>query len=306
MRIRALAATAFVAALVFAACGGDDNKDDPGSEGSTSTTLDEHAAEHEESGDHDDHSEESMDHSEEEMDHGDGEHEASAADVASGFDKLKNGHHAAIEVAELDAATQAELDAQLAITREVAETYPTVADATAAGYRRAGPFSPGLGVHYTLQNGKGLNPDGLMDEDDLRNPLSIIYSSHEPDGHIVGFMYYAMTGEAPEGFAGGNDFWHYHTAICITRADDGGIDAPYGADADVTEEQCTAVGGSLMNQTQYMVHVWTVPGYEMTDADGGVFGEANRKVACPDGNYHILPIDEWPNYRYNVCVDAPS
>jgi hypothetical protein len=55
-----------------------------------------------------------------------------------------------------------------------------------------------------------------------------------------------------------------------------------------------------------MVHVWTVPGYEVSDADGGVFGEVNRKITCPDGNYHILPMEEWPNYRYNVCADAPS
>jgi hypothetical protein len=43
-----------VAALVFAACGNDSN-DDAKAGGDTSTTLDEHAAEHQDSGDHDEH-----------------------------------------------------------------------------------------------------------------------------------------------------------------------------------------------------------------------------------------------------------
>jgi hypothetical protein len=279
------------ALLVFAACGnGGDEADSPATNAPAA-----------EGGDSDrpatdgDHHAGNMDHDMEGMDHGEG------AEVDDkGLSALVNGHHAAMELTELDDATQGELDAQLAITREVAATYATVADATAAGYRRAGPFSPGLGTHFVLQNGQGLNPDGIMDETDLRSPLAIIYTGHDPDDEIVGFMYYSVK-EEPEGFAGPNDYWHYHTAVCLKAGEDGGLDAPYGADADVTEEQCARVGGSLMPLTQYMVHVWTVPGYEVSDEDGGVFAEVNPLLSCPDGTYYQLPIDDWPDHPLNVC-----
>ena len=42
-------------------------------------------------------------------------------------------------------------------------------------------------------------------------------------------------------------------------------------------------GGFFVAQSGYMVHVWTVPGYESPD---GVFSGLNRKVTCPDGSYH--------------------
>ncbi len=297
MRARAMAA-AFAAVLVFAACGGDD-ENDPAEEAPTTEAADDTTTT-------------AMDHSEGEMEHGEHGHEegddhgdASAADVESGFASLVNGHHAAIEPTPLDAATQAELDAQLEITREVADMYPTVADATAAGYRRAGPYSPGLGTHYTRTSAAGLNADGVMDEEDLRSPLSIIYSGSDPDDHIVGFMYYAMTSDVPEGFVGDNDFWHHHTNVCIKMAEDG-IDAPFGADTEVPPELCEKAGGTVLEQTQYMVHVWTVPGYEVAEADGGVFGEVNRELACDDGTYHMLPMEDWIDYPLNVCVSNPA
>jgi hypothetical protein len=304
MRARAMAA-AFAAVLVFAACGGDD-ENDPAEEAPTTEAVADPTTT-------------AMDHSDGEMDHdehgedghegGDDQADASAADVESGFADLVNGHHEAIELEPLDAATQAELDAQLAITREVAAMYPTVADAEAAGYRRAGPFSPGLGTHYAITSGPnlgaGLNPDGVMDEEDLRHPLSIIYTGSDPDSEIAGFMYYSMSTE-PEGFAGDNDYWHYHTNTCIKRAADGGIDAPFGADAEVTVELCEQAGGTLLEQTQTMVHVWTIDGYEVADEDGGVFGEVNRNLACDDGTYHILEMEEWIDYPLNVCQNNPA
>jgi hypothetical protein len=54
MRHHRLLAASLLVALGLTACGGDDN-DDPGD--GTSTTLDEHAQEHAESGDHGEHEE---------------------------------------------------------------------------------------------------------------------------------------------------------------------------------------------------------------------------------------------------------
>jgi hypothetical protein len=311
MKPRVLA-TLFAAALVFAACGNDENSDSsprPADGNDTEANAD-GAADQAATDDHGmDHSDGAMDHSDGAMDHSDGamDHGDSQADIDSGFAELKNGHHAAIEVEPLDAATQAELDAQLAITREVAELYPTVADAKAAGYRRAGPFAPGLGVHMVYYgSGAALNPDGVMDEADLRTPLSIIYDGHTDEAEIVGFMYYSMSKDEPAGFAGDNDTWHYHTNTCIVPAADGGIDAPFGADTEVEPGLCEKAGGTMLQQTQWMVHVWTVPGYEMADADGGVFGEANRALSCSDGTYHILPQEDWIEYPFNVCKSNPA
>ena len=102
----------------------------------------------------------------------------------------------------LDPETQAEHDRQIAITREVAAQYPTVASAEAAGYRKAGPYSPGLGSHYTKTGGNELNADGIVDDEDLRHPLSIIYDGNEPDSPVAGFMYYSISSVEPAGFAG--------------------------------------------------------------------------------------------------------
>jgi hypothetical protein len=52
---------------------------------------------------------------------------------------------------------------------------------------------------------------------------------------------------------------------------------------------CEAEGGSLMEFSGYMVHVWTVPGYE---SELGVFSDLNPKLTCPDGTYHRVPTAE--------------
>jgi hypothetical protein len=244
---------------------------------SPSATEHAHGSEHDD-GDHDDH--------EDEPD-------------PLGLSLLTNGHHHAIEWHDLDPATQTELDRQLDITREVAALYPTVADVEAAGYIRNGPYTPGLGAHYNKPGPEALNAEGVMTDEALRNPLSIIYDGIEQSSRIAGFMYYSMRAIEPTGFVGTNDVWHTHTNICITRGPDGTLDAPFGADAEVTEAQCDQVGGRLIKNTQWMVHVWTAPGYE--NPAGGVFAEVNPRLACSDGTYFRLPAEEWATNPLNVC-----
>lgn len=228
-------------------------------------------------------------------------HDAGVTTVGDdkGLALLSNGHHHAIEYHALDPATQAELDRQLAITREVAAQYPTVADAVAAGYRRSGPYTPGLGAHYTRPNAAALNADGVLDDDDLRNPLAIIYTGTDPTDRVAGFMYYSTSKVEPVGFVGTNDVWHTHTNICITNGPDG-IDAPFGADHGATKEQCDAVHGSLMASTQWMTHVWSVPGYD--DGPESVFAEVNRHLACSDGTYYQRDPDRWVDNLLNTCT----
>jgi hypothetical protein len=219
--------------------------------------------------------------------------------IGKGFEALHNGHHAEIAAYTLDPASKRALDAQLDVTRRVARRFPTVAAAEAAGYRRAGPYAPGLGAHYVLFSAKGLNPDGRMDLDDLESPQSLQFAGTDPDSKLAGFMYYSVSAAEPEGFVGRNDVWHYHKSLCL-RFRGGQVEAPFGADNDATKAQCDGVGGTLLKQTQWMLHVWSVPGWE--NRAGGVFGENNPRLACPDGTYHRRPAEEWADHPLNVCV----
>ena len=176
----------------------------------------------------------------------------------------------------LDAATRAQLAAQLTEARGVALRYPTTVDALQSGYHLAGGFAPGTGAHYVSYS--GLSGPGPVNVD---RPEALIYDGTSPTSKIVGLMYYAMTPQAPEGFAGPNDHWHRHNGVCV-RYTGNGIDVPLPADTDVTRAQCAGVNGSFMSVTGWMVHAWVVPGWESPQ---GVFSHSNPNVRCADGTY---------------------
>jgi hypothetical protein len=177
----------------------------------------------------------------------------------------------------LDPTTRAALKAQLAEARDFAMRYPTVADATAAGYRLAGGFAPGSGAHYISYG--GIIGSGQFDPTKVN---SLIYDGTSPTSQIIGLMYYGMGQDAPpEGFAGPNDHWHRHSNVCI-KPGPNGIDVPFPADQDVTAKECAAVQGSMLKTTGYMVHAWVVPSWE---SPLGVFSHDNPDVRCGDGTY---------------------
>ncbi|MFO7592101.1 MAG: hypothetical protein R6X23_14610 [Acidimicrobiia bacterium] len=220
--------------------------------------------------------------------------EGANAAALTGLDDLENGHQehggngGAIDPKD---PNQTALAVQLAQTAKLIEKYPTVADVEAAGYRRAGPFVPGLGTHYVGLGNTDVGDDMLEGVDGPMSP-TIIYDGVEPTSPIAGFMYLSFAGRsgtAPEGFIGDADIWHYHTNTCVVFTENG-IDSPLGADGDATQEQCAKFGGSLIQNTGYMVHVWTVPGYE---SPRGTFSNVNPAITCPDGTYFTLPKDDW-------------
>jgi hypothetical protein len=177
----------------------------------------------------------------------------------------------------LDLATRAQLASQLTQARAVALRYPTVTDALQGGYRLAGGFAPGTGAHYVSYS--GLSGPGPVD---VQHPEALIYDGTNPTSQVVGLMYYAMTPQAPEGFAGPNDHWHRHNGVCI-RNTPNGIDVPLPADADVTLTQCESVRGSYLAVTGWMVHAWVVPGWESPQ---GVFSHVNLNLRCGDGTFN--------------------
>ena len=232
-------------------------------------------------------------------DHAGADHHGVAAD--DGFAALANGHaeHHQEPVA-LDAATQAELDAQLAVTRTVAERYPTVQHALDDDYFRAGPYVPGIGAHFLKFGEPQLNADGRMSREDLEHPLALIFTGTDPGDELAGFMYYSMSTEAPEGFAGPNDAWHYHEQLCMVQGPDR-IDFPFGPDHAASKAECDGVGGQIIDESQWMVHVWSVPGWDRFD--GGVFAEYHPGLDCSDGTYHMVPPEQWVG-RLDVCRSA--
>lgn len=76
-----------------------------------------------------------------------------------------------------------------------------------------------------------------------------------------------------------------HHNICLTTRADGTMDTPLGADRGATRAECDAIGGNLIEQTQYLLHVWVVPGYESPE---GVFSHLSSAVTCDDGTYETI------------------
>lgn len=212
------------------------------------------------------------------------------------------GHVHDDSVVDLDASTQATLDAQLAQMQPFIDKYPTVAAAEAAGYHRQGPYSPGLGAHYAEAGRPNISTGPTMTDEALQHPM-LIFDGVDPDSKLAGFMYMVFsldTQNPPEGFAGPNDHWHYHTNVCIKFNPDGSTDAPLGADTSAPQELCDQYGGHVIANTGYMLHVWPVPGY---DSPQGMFSNLNSRLACPDGTYYVIPPDQIGAKR-NICKDV--
>jgi hypothetical protein len=246
-----------------------------------------------------DHGNGAMDHSNGAMDHAIAPGTVTVDDKGLGM--LHNGHHAKMTYTKQSPEDQAQVDHFLDISRDVAKKYPTLASAKAAGATHAGPYAPGLGIHYTLISGDSFNPDGVVDDTDMAHPLTLIYDSPLDDAHIAGFMYYSVAKDQPQGFPGTNDYWHFHTDVCSVTNSKGDV-ADVSAEGSMNEDQCTQLGGKMMKQTQWMVHVWSVPGYEVSEQDGGVFAEVNPKLKCPDGTYYTrTDIHDLIEHAQNAC-----
>jgi hypothetical protein len=205
----------------------------------------------------------------------------------------------------LDATTRARLAYQLSLTRLIADRFPTLKDARVAGSKPAGAFGPGLGIHMGMPpadvalpaRGEHSPPpvDGELTDEQIVRPTSLLYDGTGDDARLAGFMYYSLSPDEPAGFAGPNDHWHTHGNLCLKMSDEG-IETIQ--DAKKTKEACEAKGGFFVEQTTWMVHVWTIPGYE---SNRGVFSDINPAIACSDGTYHTVDAEVSDRYQLNKC-----
>ena len=197
-----------------------------------------------------------------------------------------HGSHAEVSLSRLAPAVRGELIRQLSLTAKLVDRYPTLAAATAAGYRRAGPFVPGMGTHYI---GGVIGDAGAITDAEILRPYALLYDGISHESPLAGFMYLKRAaspgGPEPEGFAGPNDRWHRHVGVCSMPRATGELDVLEG-EGTLSESACQARGGRYVHQTDYMVHVWTAPAYT---SPVGVFAARNPALTCPDGTYHSVP-----------------
>lgn len=163
-----------------------------------------------------------------------------------------HGHRGPVEQQAIeDPATRDLLGQQLDTARKAAMGFPTVADATAAGYRKVTDYLACIGAHY-------INLSLVDTRFDPGKPEMLLYDGTSPDSRIVGLSYYVASGPGnpPEGFAGPNDPWHQHIGLCVKY---GVVIGPERWSA----ARCTAAGGQKADGSfAWMVHAWVVPGWE--------------------------------------------
>jgi hypothetical protein len=158
------------------------------------------------------------------------------------------------------------LAGELQRAKEVAATYPTVADAEAAGYHKVTNYFPGIAAHYMKFSNLD---DGFV----LEAPEMLLYDGTNPTSGIVGLSYYIIQPgeeEPAEGFTADNDHYHRHVGLCIK-------DGVVAAGSNTSEEECGALGGEKADGTAaWMSHVWIAPGCE---SDWGIFSGANPALS---------------------------
>ena len=186
---------------------------------------------------------------------GDSPCEKSGAPLSEGQTADGHGTRGLIKQATLTQDERAQLAIQQDQARTVAIKYPTVKEAEAAGYIRSTGFVPCIGAHYTNAL--------LAAKFDFAAPSELLYDGTTPDAKIVGLSYLVWhPGGAPEGFAGSNDHWHQHNVnggLCLK----GGLGVIGGESMD--QKTCEGLGGKkTILKDIWMLHDWTVPGWECT------------------------------------------
>jgi hypothetical protein len=135
--------------------------------------------------------------------------------------------------------------------------YRTRGDVKKAGtFSQAVQFVPGMGTHDMLSASSTGGFTTRMG-DPPGPPMFLQYDGMGDDAPLAGMSWFTVSpGGPPEGFPGGNDWWHTHSTLCW-RAN--GI----VIGNEISDEECAKRGGAnrpLPNV--WMAHAWIIPGYE--------------------------------------------
>ncbi len=200
------------------------------------------------------------------------------------------------EALAMSRAELAELVGQLDTVSATLARYESIDRACAEGYRVSSEQNPNMGIHMTSYRNVS---DGVFDparpemlpfameggeklgKDEIGRCVDGAWTG-DPRQRIVGAAFVLPTDQFgenhPEGFAGPIDNWHVHYYSCVgTRSD-----------AILTEAQCRARGGQLVEKAGWMIHTYAQPEF---DSQAGVFSMWNPSI--------------WPRVEGGDRVGAP-
>ena len=106
------------------------------------------------------------------------------ASQGSLMDAEGHNHRGPVEQIAIDRPTTELLQQQQALARTVADKYPTVADAEAAGYHASTTYVPCIGTHYTNI--------GLVGRFDPAAPSELLFDGTKPESKLVGLSYLVL------------------------------------------------------------------------------------------------------------------
>ena len=178
----------------------------------------------------------------------------------------------------LDAAGVQTLSAQLAEARAATALYPTVADARRAGMYNASSGADVTPTYFVAPFNQRYAADSGTD---FAHPLVYMYAGPSDIAPVVGVAYYQFRTRGPKGFEGPTDRWVPITGLCTTPVVGGGSRL-VAIDADMTQHQCTALGGTFAQSVQWMLHAWTAPKWQNPSGD---FAEVNPRLTCIVNTY---------------------
>ena len=207
-------------------------------------------------------------------------------DLPCSYLDLKALHESGAPVPEALGMSRAELGELVGQLDALATTlarYESVDDACAEGYRVSSEQNPNMGIHMTSYRNFA---DGVFDparpemllfamdggeklkKDEIGRCVDGAWTG-DPRQQVVGAAFVLPTDQFgedhPEGFAGPIDNWHVHYYSCVgTRSD-----------AILTEAQCRARGGEMVDKAGWMIHAYAEPRF---DSQTGVFSMWNPSI----------------------------
>lgn len=157
-----------------------------------------------------------------------------------------------------------------------AEQWPTLGAAEADGWTRMVNYVEGMGTHHARlgdfdpTEDPSFDPDnplfpGTNIDDTFKSwePEFLMFDGNDDDAELVGFAWYVLGTPTtpPEGFAGGNDWWHRHESLCFTN------NSFLVVGENISDAACASRGGTNLDLSNYwMSHAWIVDGWQ-TKAD---------------------------------------